>query len=287
MPFHSFPAGLVGPGTQPPEADGAPLDCPLPSGMTAYQPPRLPEPEDLEALGPALDLLERLRLALAAHRSAETPTVCALDGLDAANRTMLAETLGSGEVSARIGGAHPARIQETRLAGIWWVQPGDDPDQAPGHPSGHLEVADLPAAVRAAAFAGALDRVSIPDPLPPGLMNAPAVLIELNAQAADFSSDRPPHVVNLSLLPQTPADLDFLAATLGTGPVSLRSRGYGSCRVESTALRHCWRVRHYNSEDRMILDSIEIVEAPLAVVAAPEDLDDSGERLGEILAALR
>jgi hydrogenase-1 operon protein HyaF len=279
MNAYRFPDVLLGPGTQPPEDDGAALDCPLPSGMAAYTPPRLPEPEDLGALGPALTLLEGLLTALSAQRADGPPVVFDLNALDAANRTMLDETLGNGEVSALIGGALTTRIQETRLAGVWWVHPPEG--------TTHLEIGDLPGSVRTAAFAGAADQVPIPVPLPAGAMNAPAVLIELNAQVAERRSGDDPHVVNLTLLPQTPADLKLLDQVLGTGPVSLLSRGYGSCRVEATRLRHCWRVRHYNSEDRMILDSIEVTPAPVAILAAQEDLEDSAERLAEILTALR
>ena len=78
----------------------------------------------------------------------------------------------------------------------------------------------------------------------------------------------------------------MLDAVLGAGRVSLSSRGYGTCRVTSTRLQNCWRVRHFNSEGRPILDSIEVTEAPVAVLAAQEDIADSAVRLGEILAVL-
>ena len=65
------------------------------------------------------------------------------------------------------------------------------------------------------------------------------------------------------------------------------SRGYGTCRVDATGLLNCWRVRHFNSEDRLILDSIEVTDAPVAVLAAQEDLEDNALRLAQILVALK
>ncbi len=280
-----IPADPVGPGTQPTEDDGAILDyLPMPKAMATYAPPRLPEPAALPALGPALVLLERLQAALGVHRVADPPVVLDLSPLDRPNREMLEQTLGDGEVSALLTGPQSGRIQETRLAGVWWV-----------HASGtsgsqgldHLEIADLPGLVWAAAFAGAADQAPLPDPLPPGVMNAPGVLVEVNAAVAACRRGELPHLINLMLLPQTPEDLACLEATLGTGPVTLLSRGYGNARVGATRVSNCWRVRHYNSQDQLILDSIEVTQTPVAVLAAQEDIDDSTARLAEILEALR
>jgi hydrogenase-1 operon protein HyaF len=277
-----IPVGLIGPGTQPAEVDGAVLDyLPMPEAMRTYTPPSLPEPETLPAFGAALALLAQLQAVLAAQRV--TPVVLDLAPLDVGNREFLGQTLGDGEVSALITGPDAGRVQETRLAGVWWVRPlALDGTAGPGH----LEVADLPALVREAAFHGAADQAPLPDPLPAGVMNAPGVLAEINAQVAGRQDGEPPHIVNLTLLPQTPEDLACLAAALGNGPVTLLSRGYGHCRVAATAVRHCWRVQHYNSQDQLILDSIEITSAPVSVLAAQEDLEDSAARLAEILDAL-
>jgi len=281
--------GLVGPGTQPPEDDGAALDyVAMPKAMGTYAPPSLPEPEALPAFGPAVSLLERLQGVLAAYRVGTPPVVLDLSVLDQANRLMLDQTLGDGEVSALIAGPRAGRVQETRLAGVWRVRaagPQADPDGA--REQDHLEVADLPGLVWAVAFEGAADQASIPMALPLGVMNAPGVLAEVNAQVAGHQTGAESHIVNLTLLPQTPEDLACLDAALGTGPVTLLSRGYGNCRVTATGVRNCWRVRHYNSEDRLILDSIEVTAAPVAVLAAQEDIDDSAARLTDILQAVR
>ena len=280
-----IPSNLVGPGTQPPEDDGAALDyLPMPKAISTYESPRLPDPEALPALGPALALLERLQAALAAYRVGDPSGVLDLSALDQPNRELLEQTLGEGEVSALLSGPQSGRVQETRLAGVWWVRTIG--------PHGaleldHLEIADLPGLVRAAAFDGAADQAPLPSPLPAGGMNAPGVLVEVNAQIAGRRPGELPHIVNLTLLPQTPEDLACLGATLGTGPVTLLSRGYGNCRVCATGVRNCWRVRHYNSQDQLILDSIEVTETPVAVLAAQEDIDDSAARLAETLESLR
>ena len=43
---------------------------------------------------------------------------------------------------------------------------------------------------------------------------------------------------------------------------------------------------YYNSMDKVILNTVEVVDMPEVAMAAPEDLRDSHERLGEVMAWL-
>ncbi|MDD5755524.1 MAG: hydrogenase expression/formation protein, partial [Methylococcales bacterium] len=119
--------------------------------------------------------------------------------------------------------------------------------------------------------------------LPNGLMNALPLIAELNNQIADYSPDTLTHVINLSLLPQTPEDLQFLYETLGKGTVSILSRSYGTNRITSTLTDKVWWVQYFNSDDTLILNTLEVSDVPSVACAAMEDLADSAERLGEIL----
>ena len=90
-------------------------------------------------------------------------------------------------------------------------------------------------------------------------------------------------MINLTLLPLSPADLAWLEHEIGSGRVLILSRGYGNCRISSTERPHTWRVVYYNSMDTMILNTLEVVELPEVALAAPEDLADSLERLSEAI----
>ena len=74
---------------------------------------------------------------------------------------------------------------------------------------------------------------------------------------------------------------------MGVGPVTILSRGYGNCRIGSTAKRNGWWIKFYNSQDALILNTIEIVDIPSVAIAAPEDIADSADRLNEILEMYR
>jgi hydrogenase-1 operon protein HyaF len=78
-------------------------------------------------------------------------------------------------------------------------------------------------------------------------------------------------------------DIALIDHRLGTGRVLVLSRGYGNCRITNTGLRQGWRVVYYNSQDAVILNTVEVTNMPQAACAAPDDLQDSHERLQEVL----
>jgi hydrogenase-1 operon protein HyaF len=269
----------VGPGSQP--EDEALDYLVMPQGMATFQPPLLPEPEDLAGHDGALAVLRAACAALRSAADGGDGAVLALDALNDADRKLLNQVLGEGEVSAQLlddEGRPQVRIQESVFAGLWRVL------DARGHV--HLkDTLEIGAIPRCVAETAALDGATPPPPIdtPAGVMNAPSLLHELADHWRDWRAGQPAHVVNLSLLPLAPQDLAHLDAVLGSGRVVVLSRGYGNCRVGSTRLPHTWRVVYYNSQDAVILHSIEVGAVPEVACAAREDLADSAERLHEVL----
>ena len=275
--FTMPPAGF-GPGSQPTPEDGVELDyLPLPSGMRTFSEPWI-DPDDAESAQPALAVLARVAVAcdrVAAGGAAEALDVAMLD--DAARR-LLAETLGEGEVSARLEVDPPVRAVESVFAGVWSLTSGA---------RSRIEIAHAPTAVAARAFTPVAPAQGSATPRGSGVVNAPPILSELLDRSAAWRPGDEVHVVNLTLLPHTPEDLDFLEAGFGKGAATLISRGYGGCRVEATATRNLWRVRYFNSMDVMILDSFEVTDMPEVALAATEDLSDSAGRIRDVLEAIR
>lgn len=290
-PFSSarpFPIPVValGPGSQD---DDEQLDyITMPQGMSTYRAPALPEPEELAghagAVGVLTQALERLQALLAG----ETVEPVRLDGLGAADLALVNQVLGEGEVSAqllaepdRLEAGARVRIQESVFAGVWRViETGED-----GTVHDSIELGAVPAVLRRAAREDARPvPVPAPDaPLPPGVLNAPSILIELAEHRQHWREGRPPEVVNLTLLPVTPQDIAWLDHQLGTGRVVILSRGYGNCRITNARALNTWRVVYYNSQDTVILNSVEVCAIPEVACAAREDLEDSAERLAEVL----
>lgn len=273
----------IGPGSQP--EDETLEYLPMPQGMETFRVPVLPEPEDVvdcrlarHALREALAQLDRVRQD-GGNLSVD------LGGLPAADLKLVNQVLGEGEVSAVVQSPEPGgpelRVQESVFAGVWRVVASVDGVVT----SDAIELGAVPRALKTAA----LEDVSPTVPrwqgaLPPNVQNAPTLLAEIEDQWRVWRPGQPAHVVNLTLLPMSVEDIGFLDHHLGTGRVLILSRGYGNCRITNTRMPHCWRVVYYNSQDVVILNTVEVVDLPDVAQAAPEDLDDSHERLADVLA---
>ncbi|MDR2838813.1 MAG: hydrogenase expression/formation protein [Azonexus sp.] len=288
----AFPIPVVafGPGSH----DEEQLDyLPMPTDMATYRPPQLPEPEQIsglakaaQALHAALDSLDRTANG---GESVQTPLL----GLPPDDIRLINQILGEGEASAivRLPGDLEIQVQESVFAGVWrllsWRREAGQPALLVDDV---IEVGPAPTLFRAIAAEDVWSRDDWPQwqgALPPNVQSAPILLAELRDQTNRWRPGQPPHVVNLSLLPVSPEDIAFLDHHLGTGRVLMLSRGYGNCRISNTRLPNCWRVVYYNSMDKVILNTVEVVDMPEVAMAAPEDLRDSRERLGDVLAYLQ
>jgi len=114
-------------------------------------------------------------------------------------------------------------------------------------------------------------------------MNALPILAELQEQVIRWQPGAPAYVINLTLLPLSDIDTEFLEEILGAGPVRTLSRGYGDCQISSTRYGGIWRVRYTNSMGTLILDTFEVTDIPAVACAAQDDLDDSLQRFCELL----
>ncbi|MEZ5849688.1 MAG: hydrogenase expression/formation protein [Hyphomicrobiaceae bacterium] len=269
---------LTGPGSQPEDQDGTLSYMAMPSVMTVFSAPSLPEPEEAAGREAGMGALHDVLQAL--ERAQHDGAAFAIDitQLDAANRWFVDQVLGEGEVSIVAGATHQA--QESVLAGVWRVRIADHDGRIA---CDLIEIGSFPRSIRDMAFAGARQSVGIPSSFAANVFNAPALLPEINEHIARVDTATAPHVINLSLLPHTVEDLVLLDELVGKGDLTVLSRGYGNCRVTSTRTSNVWWVQYYNSQDTLILNSIEITRLPEVVCAAAEDLADSADRLREIL----
>ena len=88
--------------------------------------------------------------------------------------------------------------------------------------------------------------------------------------------------VILTQLPISEADRFFLSRLCGPGNIQIRTIGYGESYINATGLRHVWHLRCTDTLKGPLLESYEICPIPEVVLAAPEDLVDSAQRLSEV-----
>ncbi len=252
---------------------------PMPHDMATFSMPEVPEPGPDADVAGARDVLQFFidRLAQWLQGGGTVPAL-ELRGLPAQTLRVLNETLGQGEVAAIVTG-HELRVQETVFAGVWRQQHFDH-DGALLHDL--LVAAPVPPVLL--QLARETSSLQLPGlPLPEGAMNVPAMVAELAEAMQRCGPGAPAHVINLTLLPLSPPDVAHLDALLGAPRVVILSRGFGNCRISSTAARHVWRVQYFNNMETLILNTLEVTELPEVAVAAREDLLDSHERLADLV----
>jgi hydrogenase-1 operon protein HyaF len=274
-PFTLPPTGF-GPGSQP-DPDGELQYMSMPSGMRTYA-PHIPDADDALALAETLALLAEMAAACDAVAKGGPAVTFDLACLSPAARKVMADALGQGEVSMKIRGTPAVMVQESVFAGVWMLLAAD---------TDLVEIAPVPSLALARAHVPHRPGPGLRAPRVAGLANAPALLAELVDKSESRVAGEMAHVVNLSLLPHTPEDLDWLSAALGEGAVTILSRGYGNCRVTACAQPHVWKVQFYNSMDTLILDTYEVSEMPEVALAAAEDLADSAARIRDVIGAMR
>lgn len=266
-----FPPQGFGPGTQPTADDGEELNyLAMPSGMQTFS-PHIPYLEDPAVALGVVGFLSQLSDMASAWTASGGAQAATYDHLDSANQGVLREVLGEGEVSIVIEYPKRVEIQESVFTGIWRIMRNGRE---------HIEIGAIPDAVLMAPQVHLSD---LPQP-GVGVVNAPAIITEILDHVENPQGDS--HVINLTLLPHTPQDLDYLDLVLGRGGVTILSRGYGNCRIDRCAHPHIWRVRYYNSQDILILDTIEITDIPDVACAAAEDIRDTASRLNNVSEAL-
>ncbi len=233
--------------------------------------------EDRRALAVTERIAGRLLRLFESYHQGQS-AVCDVGDLDAEERAGLRDWLGVGDVALRLDGEPHCRIQESCLAGLWWV--GGAEAKMPF--DGYIEVGTYPEVIRRRAHANS-DTPTMPAraDVPADLMNAPHVWSEILAAVGAFAATGTSHAINLDLLPLTAGDHAWLDQRLGEGAISAQSGGYGFCRVANTHIRHVWRVRHYNASGHLILNSLEVTDCPSAICATPEDIADSKARIAD------
>ena len=268
-------------GSPPAEADDQLRLIGMPTGLVRAA-RQTPANEELSAAARAVmnevvaDLQRRVTVPDA------PPTRVSLNGLGDAEKATIADILGEGDVWAKVGLDNAYwRVVESVMAGIWRIES----NTADGTQGEWIEVGPVPAPILRAASELPRAEIQVPGQMPQGAMNAPALLHELRQRARAYRPGAENHVINFTLLPLTDVDAQVLTTVLGQVPLVIRSGGFGSSRVFATGLRHVWAVQFINGMGNVVLDTLEVGDVPISVLAAREDFEDSAERLAEILQA--
>lgn len=280
----SIPINPIGPGSQPDRSVANTIG--VPETVELFTKPYTPEVADKETAIKCreffIDIYREMRLWN--PESGEAGPAFAVNNYNAAALNLINQMLGEGEVGIRISipsqGFDEIRIQESLYTGIWRVRYFREGEAI----ADQVEISALPACVTEAAYLTAQPNLHAVTPGPEA-MNSPAILAELKTALKQWKPGAAPVTINLSHLPMSADDHAVIDEALGKGSVYMLSRGFGNCRIMSTDVRHVWRVQYLNNSPAklMILNTLVVAGLPEEAVAAPEDLEDSCERIRELI----
>ncbi len=116
--------------------------------------------------------------------------------------------------------------------------------------------------------------------------NAPPLLRELVELVRRLLETGEPSAIDLSALPLTPADLDWLRERLGNGEISVTLQASGESTLDETACPGVWWVTHHNEQGAVTSQFIEVTFVPELVKAHPRDVAIGRESLELLISDL-
>jgi hydrogenase-1 operon protein HyaF len=131
--------------------------------------------------------------------------------------------------------------------------------------------------------------IHVINPLPtePGLTgNALPLLREISEMLRCLLETGETAAIDLSALPLTPADMDWLRDKLGVGEIAVTLQANGESTLNETACPGVWWVTHHNENGAVTSQFIEVTSVPELVKAHPEDVKIGREHLELLISDL-
>ena len=116
--------------------------------------------------------------------------------------------------------------------------------------------------------------------------NAPPLLRELATRLSRLLDAGESSAIDLSALPLTPADLDWLRDQLGPGEVSVTLDAAGTSTFEETGCAGVWWVTHHNDAGAVTTQLLEVAFVPELVRAQRADVAAGRDWLESVIEGL-
>jgi len=113
--------------------------------------------------------------------------------------------------------------------------------------------------------------------------HAQAVLGEIAALLQRLLATGEGGAIDLTSLPFSPADRDWLAQRLGRGEVEIGLMAAGLSTFHETDLPGVWWVSHHNEAGVRVSELIEVARVPELVLAHPDDVKIGLKRLNDLI----
>lgn len=117
--------------------------------------------------------------------------------------------------------------------------------------------------------------------------NAWALLHEIEGMLDELVNSRKESSIDLRGIPMSAADRKVLEGVLGEGELTARIDALGLSEVRETAIHGVWWVTHYNTEDTVVAEFLEVAFCPDILRSHTDDIRDTLENLRTQLAQRR
>jgi len=112
------------------------------------------------------------------------------------------------------------------------------------------------------------------DPVTPS-PQAMALLQELQVMLNDLVHSGKSTSLDVRSLPITPDDYTYLKSLLGDGEVTATINALGPTNISETEIPGIWWITHYNTDDMILAESIEVTELPEMLKTQRQDLQQA------------
>lgn len=102
--------------------------------------------------------------------------------------------------------------------------------------------------------------------------NAWPLMMEIAEMVRTLVDSGETAAIDLSALPLTPADKEWLKERLGSGQIHVTLEAEGQSSLDETACPGVWWVTHRDTRDRVMAEFIEVTLVPDLVKAHPDDI---------------
>ncbi len=112
------------------------------------------------------------------------------------------------------------------------------------------------------------------DPVTPS-PQAMALLQELQVMLNDLVHSGKSTSLDVRSLPITPDDYTYLKSLLGDGEVTATINALGPSKISETEIPGIWWITHYNTDDMILAESIEVTELPEMLKTQRQELQQA------------
>lgn len=113
--------------------------------------------------------------------------------------------------------------------------------------------------------------------------NATAVLHEVAEMLVALAERGESGIIDLSGMPLSSADKDWLSARLGRGEIEISLDLNGTSEVFETTFHGVWWLAHRNEKGVLTGEYIEVNRVPELIPAHPDDIREAAEKLGFLI----